>query len=133
MLTQKQLRLNNFSLGNRGEQKAKNHLLSLGYKILEINIRISNSEIDLIALDTKFDEIVFIEVKTRNTSFFGNPAEAVTSKKLKSMNFVANNYLKLRGLNKDYRFDIIAIDYLKGDTKLANPQIEHFENISWNM
>ncbi|NCO12673.1 MAG: YraN family protein [Candidatus Pacebacteria bacterium] len=131
MLTPKQLRLNNFSLGNRGEQKAKNHLLNLGYKILEINIRVNNSEIDLIALDTKFDEIVFIEVKTRNSRFFGNPSEAVTSKKLKSMNLVANNYLRLKGYNKDYRFDIIAIEYLKGDDRLENPQIQHFENISW--
>lgn len=108
-------------------------MLNLGYKILEINIRINNSELDIIALDTKFDEIVFVEVKTRNSRFFGNPAEAVTSKKLKSMNLVANSYLKLRDYNKDYRFDIIAIEYLKGDERKANPQIQHFENISWNM
>ena len=124
ILTQKQLRLNNFSLGNRGERKAKNHLLSLGYKILEINIRINNNEIDLIALDTRFDEIVFIEVKTRSNSFFGNPSEAVTSKKLKSMNLVAINYLRSKRFNKDYRFDIISI---------SENDIEHFENISWNM
>jgi putative endonuclease len=132
-LTQKQLRLNNFSLGNRGEQKARNHLLNLGYKILEINIRINNSEIDIIALDTKFDEIVFIEVKTRIDNFFGNPSEAVTRKKLRSMTLVAKNYLRRMRFNKDYRFDIIAIEYLRDDPKLENPNIEHFENISWNM
>lgn len=103
----------------------------MGYKILDKNLRINNSEIDIIAIDTKFDEIVFIEVKTRNNRFFGNPAEAVTSKKLKSMNLVARSYLRQRDYNNDYRFDIIAIEYLKGDNNLENPQIQHFENISW--
>lgn len=103
----------------------------LGYKILEINIRINNSEIDIIALDNKFDEIVFIEVKTRSNCFFGNPSQAVTKNKLKNMNLVAQNYLRQRGYNNDYRFDIIAIEYLKGDDKLVNPQIQHFENVSW--
>jgi len=98
-------------------------LLSLGYKILEQNLKIKNNEIDLIAFDKKFDEIVFIEVKTRKDNFFGNPAEAVTRKKLKNIIFVAKRYLKLNNFNKDYRFDIIAIS--KND-------IEHFENVSWN-
>ena len=108
-------------------------MLNLGYKILEINIRINNSEIDLIALDTKFDEIVFIEVKTRSSGFFGNPTEAVTRKKLESMSLVASNYLRRKRFNRDYRFDIITVEYLRGDAKLANPQIKHFENISWNI
>lgn len=79
------------------------------------------------------DEIVFVEVKTRKTCYFGNPSESVTSKKLHSMNLVATSYLKSMNFQKDYRFDIIAIEYLREDTKLENPTIEHFENISWNM
>ncbi len=91
------------------------------------------------------DEIVFIEVKTRKTCYFGNPSESVTRKKLNSMNLVANSYLKSMNFQKDYRFDIIAIEYLRDKknvngfesnskiSKLTNPTIEHFENISWNM
>ena len=74
---------------------------------------------------------MFIEVKTRANSLFGNPELAVTQKKISSMQKVAHYYMKLNHCNLDYRFDIIAIHYLKDDAKKQNPQIEHFENITW--
>lgn len=97
-------------------------MLGLGYEILESNLRVENSEIDLIAHDTKFDEIVFVEVKARKTSFFGNPSQAVSKLKLKSMSYVAHRYLKSKRFNKNFRFDIITI---------SEKDIEHFENITW--
>lgn len=97
-------------------------MLDLGYKILAANLRVGNNEIDLIAHDTKFDEIVFIEVKTRKTTFFGNPSEAVSKLKLKSMSYVAHRYLKSKRYNKNFRFDIITI---------SENDIEHFENVTW--
>lgn len=72
---------------------------------------------------------MFIEVKTRKNSNFGNPEVTVTNKKVQSMNFVARQYIKSNHCNLDYRFDIIAITYLQ--SAHDEPQIEHFENITW--
>lgn len=116
-------------MGALGEHTACEYILQKGYTIRATNLRVTNNEIDIIALDTINNELVFIEVKTRTNSNFGNPEVAVTNKKIQSMNFVAQKYIKSNHCNLDYRFDIIAISYL-GD-KSQEPQIEHFENITW--
>ena len=130
-LTVKQKKLNNFSLGEKGEQLACDYLKTKNYQIINKNIRIKNNEIDIIALDCENNEIVFTEVKTRSSESFGTPALAVSNLKLKSMTFVARHFLKQQDCNLDYRFDIIAIHYLPGDAKKQNPKIEHFENVTW--
>jgi putative endonuclease len=53
----------NLTLGNLGEQKAKEYLLNKGYQILEKNWKHQKYEIDIIAIDGA--ELVIIEVKTR--------------------------------------------------------------------
>jgi len=53
----------NKETGSRGEQIAKDYLVSQQYTILEQNFRYSKSEIDLIAKEGEV--LVFIEVKTR--------------------------------------------------------------------
>lgn len=94
--------------------------------LLEKNIRLGNSEIDLIVLDQKFDEIVFVEVKYREKKEYGDPSQAVDQKKINKMISVAKSYLRKKQFKKDYRFDIISVS---GDLK--EPEIEHFENITW--
>ena len=131
ILTPKQKKQNNFQLGSLGEELACQYLVTKNYKILDRNIRVKNNEIDVIALDQQNNELVFIEIKTRSNTTFGNPDLAVTNKKLQSMALVAKWYMKLNHYYLDFRFDIIAIHYLKDDAKKLNPQIEHFENISW--
>ncbi|HEX9817874.1 MAG TPA: YraN family protein [Patescibacteria group bacterium] len=109
-------------MGESGERIARDFLINKGYQILEQNLSFKNHEIDLIALDKRFQEIVFVEVKTRQTSFYGNPSQAVNRAKLRSLQFVAHRYLYARGLRNLYRFDIIAV----------TPQgVEHFENVTW--
>lgn len=116
-------------MGALGEQTACKYLLHKNYKILATNLRVTNNEIDIIALDQVNRELVFIEVKTRKNSNFGTPEIAVTNKKIQSMNFVAQRYIKSNHCNLDYRFDIIAITYL--GNSMQEPRIEHFENITW--
>ncbi len=110
-------------MGSQGESSAVKYLQDIGYQILETNLRVNNSEIDIVALDTELDELVFFEVKTRSQPFYGNPSQAVGRDKLKSMQYVASVFRRERHLDKDYRFDIISI--LPGE-------IEHFENVTWN-
>jgi len=100
-------------------------LLAKNYQILAQNIRLGLNEIDIIALDREFDELVFIEVKTRDSADFGHPNQAVKFKKIASMRKVAQTYLKKLRLQNDYRFDIITVIGKNGNN------IEHFENITW--
>ena len=79
-------------LGEKGEELAREFLQNLGYKIIAMNWRERKFEIDLIATDKK--EVVFVEVKTRSTDFFGNPEEAVTIKKQRHLIEGADFYIQ---------------------------------------
>ena len=95
-------------LGKKGETDAVKYLKRNGYRILEQNYRTKLGEIDIIAKDGK--TIVFIEVKTRNSSHFGNPKWAITPKKQRNMSMAALFYLKAtqQSLEKA-RFDVVTI------------------------
>jgi putative endonuclease len=94
-------------LGQTGEDKARAHLLSKGYKILQCNWRSGKREIDIIAENK--DYIVFVEVKTRTSDHILHPSRAVTGEKQKSIILAAEGYLKRYNINKESRFDIISI------------------------
>mgnify|MGYP003482372930 CR=1 FL=1 len=73
----------NKEVGNYGENIAKNYLISKNYELLELNYRNRYGEIDIICFDK--DVIVFVEVKSRFDTSFGNPLEAINLKKQKKI------------------------------------------------
>lgn len=117
---------NNKITGQKGEAIACEYLKKSGYKILATNFRYSRlSEIDIVAKEK--DTIVFVEVKTRSTTAFGHPYEAINKQKLSHIFQAGLYYLKTSGEKfKNYRIDIISV--LEPD----NPRIEHLKNISLN-
>jgi putative endonuclease len=99
---------NRRSLGNRGEDLAATYLKKQGYKILERNYRTPIGEIDLIARHRGV--LVFIEVKTRRSSKFGSPQEAVHQAKQERLRNLAAYYLQQQGLGEvAARFDVVGI------------------------
>lgn len=67
-------------------------------------------EIDIITLDN--DELVFVEVKTRTNNNYGDPLDAITHYKIKSLNRTINYFLTHEGrgfLDKAYRIDAISV------------------------
>ncbi len=62
--------------GLSGEDAACQYLEQKGYKILRRNFRCYSGEIDIIA--AKGQTLSFIEVKTRSSTLYGLPREAVT-------------------------------------------------------
>ena len=112
---------NSNSLGKIGEDLAAQYLIDKGYVILERNWRAYRKEIDIIAIDGK--DIVFIEVKTRNSNEFGNPEMAVNRKKRAHIYAAASAYYFKHKIDLDVRFDIISILYHHG-----NPEINHIED-----
>ena len=109
-------------LGALGEQLAVQFLLREGYEILARNFRFQKAEVDIIA-QREADVIVMIEVKTRNSSYFGDPQSFVTPAKIKLLVKAASEYIIANDLDVEVRFDIIAV--LKNE---KTEQIEHFPN-----
>jgi len=99
-------------LGQKGEQAAAEHLAAEGYKILERNWRFGKDEIDIIAEKGNF--IVIVEVKTRSTSFFGEPEEAVDKQKRRFLIRAADKYVIQKAIDLEVRFDIVAVIFEQG-------------------
>jgi putative endonuclease len=112
------------NLGLWGENVAAQYLARRGYTILDRNARTPYGEIDLVT--QKQDVIVFVEVKTRSSSSFGYPEEAMTSAKKAHFLAAAQAYLQAHPeLDGDWRLDVIAVRrYPIGN----RPGIHHFEN-----
>lgn len=107
-------------LGKRGEAMAVAALRSKGYLILAKNWRYKRAEIDIIAKDPKENCLVFVEVKTRSTNYFGYPEESVTKQKIKLMAKAADAYLAHHPFEADMRFDVIAITINQQQSELIH-------------
>lgn len=94
-------------LGDKGEEIAREYLLTNGYTILEENWHFHHYEIDLIAKDG--DELVIVEVKSRTGYHFEHPSEAVNPRKMRFLIEAAEAYIFKTNSRSDTRFDIIAI------------------------
>ena len=94
-------------LGKRGEEIATEFIRNKGYIILETNWKHRKAEIDIIA---KVDEVlIFIEVKSRSSTYFGRPETFVDSKKQQLIADAASVYMEEVGHEWEVRFDIISI------------------------
>jgi len=112
--------------GKEGEILAVNYLKNKGYRIIETNYLKRSGEIDIIAVDPKYDEFVFIEVKTRKNLSFGYPEESVDDEKIQKIAETAENWLDDKNIDDpEWRIDIISIEW-KGNL----PIINQFENVS---
>ena len=110
----------NKDLGLEGEQLAANYLREKSWHILEMNYRFSRSEVDLVA--SKDDLLIFVEVKTRTGTSFGQPEEFVDTKKAENIIKAADHYIWEKDWKGKIRFDIISI------IKINDIEIRHFED-----
>ena len=93
--------------GKIGETMAARYLSEKGYKILEHNYRRGHLEIDIIALDN--NELVIVEVKSRNNEAVIHPEDAVGHKKRQALIRLANEYVISHNRKENVRFDIITV------------------------
>jgi len=108
--------------GNTGEELAATFLQSKGLRVLHSQYTTRYGEIDLICQDG--DEVVFVEVKSRATTTYGYPEEAITNKKIGHILRVAHEYLGKNQYEGAWRIDVVAIEF-----HLEPPRIVHLENI----
>lgn len=103
-------------LGEKGENLAVALLQKKGYSILAENWRSGRNELDIVARIG--ETIVFVEVKTRSTDFFGDPSLAVSISKQKRIIQAANDFLQQHELELEARFDVISVVATSAQAKL---------------
>ena len=95
-------------LGKWGEEQGCRYLMDHGYRIVYRNYRCPIGEIDIIASGE--GQLIFAEVKTRRSTSFGTPAEAVNLKKQAKYHKTALFFLNDKGWkNASCRFDILEV------------------------
>lgn len=108
--------------GLRGESLALAYLEEKGYEILETNWRYSRAEVDLIA--RLHDQLIFVEVKTRESYRHGYPEDDVQPKKQQLLYDAAAAYMELCDHDGEVRFDILSIILPPNGA----PDIRHLED-----
>ena len=94
--------------GGIGEEIARRELERAGYEVLESNYRGARGEVDIIARDGEV--LVMVEVKARASGVYGDPEEAVDSRKARKIALTALEYLQERELGEPpVRLDVVAI------------------------
>lgn len=97
------------AVGRFGEQLAVDALSADGMALLDRNWRCPDGELDIVASDAGV--LVFVEVKTRSTRAFGDPAEAVSRAKAARVRRLAVRWLAAHPEQRwsEIRFDVVSI------------------------
>jgi putative endonuclease len=112
------------AVGRFGEDLAAAYLIDAGLTILDRNWRCSDGELDIVAREA--GAIVFVEVKTRSTVRYGDPAEAVTPAKVARIRRLAVQWLTERraggsDCRGELRFDVVSVVRLAAN----GPDVRH--------
>jgi putative endonuclease len=109
-------------LGRYGEDLAAQHLQAAGMQLLDRNWRRREGELDVVARD-RDGTLVFVEVKTRSGTGFGEPAEAVGPGKARTIRALACRWLTEHAPTggAELRFDVISIVRRRGE----QPRVTH--------
>lgn len=121
-MTEKQVR------GALGEQAAVDYLRQNGFMIVERNYRIGRSEVDIIA--SRYDELHFVEVKTRKFGTMTAPEEAINEQKMRAMRRAASAYMAQSNSLLEPCFSLIAIEMV-GDKVESLRFIENALEYGW--
>lgn len=109
------------ALGRWGEELAAQHARAAGWQVLARNWRCADGELDLVGREPD-GTVVFVEVKTRRTAAFGEPAEAVSKAKARRLRLLAGRWLLAHPAGSaPVRFDVVSIVRAPG----APPAVRH--------
>lgn len=113
------------AVGRYGEDIAVAALSTAGWQIIARNWRSAQGEIDVIARDGQ--TLVVVEVKTRNGTQYGHPAQAVTAPKLARLRRLTAQWLSEQDeWIGEVRIDVVAVVLRRA----GQPQIEHLVGVS---
>src|SRR5512139_3875725 len=94
------------SLGKRGEAYAADFLAARGYTVCARSWRCAAGELDLVT--ERDGQVIFVEVRTRQTDRLGTPEESITPAKRAKLIAAAQTYLvELGQTDRDWRIDVV--------------------------
>jgi putative endonuclease len=112
------------ALGQRGEDLVAAWYEAAGYRILDRNWRCRDGELDLVL--SRGRTVVFCEVKTRRSTRFGAPVEAVTTTKQRRLRTLALQWLAAQKQRRDdLRFDVASVLFPRD----GRPVVEVLEGV----
>lgn len=111
--------------GARGEALAARYLTAQGLTVLSKNWRCPEGELDLVLTDGQV--LVVCEVKTRTSTTYGTPAEAVDDAKAARIRRLTRRWQTAHGLRRTapVRHDLLAILWPPGEP----PQVNHLKGV----
>lgn len=98
------------SIGQQGEQMAREYLESKGYRWLASNWQCKAGELDLVMLDPIEDCRVIVEVRLRQQTTYGQGDETVAWQKQKKLLRTIAWYQQKEKYWGDIRCDIVSIE-----------------------
>lgn len=111
--------MNTRQKGRLGEDRAVEHLLSLGYTVESRNYQTKAGEIDIVARSPE-GTLVFVEVKSSSVYSCGNPLYWITPSKQKNLLRLASRFMYEHKLtHQPCRMDVIAV---------VNGNVDHIKN-----
>ncbi len=111
-------------LGRWGEGIAAEFLEDGGYSVIQRNWRSPLGEIDIVAI--KDGCTAFVEVKTRSSTRYGHPFEAISTHKLARLRRLAQSWCRQQDPHPDrIRIDAIAVVGTPGNV----PKVEHLMGV----
>lgn len=111
--------------GNFGEEVAKQFLEGKGFELLDRNYATRFGEIDLIFFDSKREEVVFVEVKTRQNQDHVLGEESINESKKRKLTTTAKIFLEAKELMDRFaRFDVVIIEL-----NAKKQEIRHLINV----
>ena len=119
--------LSNSEIGLIGESYARDYLQHKNYQIIACNWRFKRAEIDLIAI--RKQTLVFVEVKTRSYTYFGQPEEFITENQINRIFDASQRFLEKLDRFEEIRYDIVSV-ILNKQNKLQ--KISHFKDAFFN-
>ncbi len=115
--------------GSRFEQQACEYLQAQGLRLVAQNWQQPKvGELDLVMIETglAWSTLVFIEVRQRKSSNYGDAALSVTASKQRKVIKAAQSFLQQypKYAHYDCRFDVIAYNTMN-ESNLKNEQLDH--------
>ena len=114
--------MNTKKKGNEGEDLARIYLAQKGYKIRHCNWQYGHKELDIVAEHDGM--LIVVEVKSRTSTIFENPEDAVSDRKIRMIVDATQGYMETYDISMEVRFDVITVLFHKNGA----PIIEHFED-----
>lgn len=97
----------NIILGRRGEDAAAAYLARLGWTVLDRNWRCPEGELDIVAYDGT--RHIACEVKTRSSTRYGDPLEAITPSKAVRLRRLAWRWAEAHQVHTEVRVDVLSL------------------------